>query len=113
MQRLIMVGLNSYQQESLENAILAVMHATRRPPPRFQEYTVIIITQPPLKATLRGTDYAEKVAKWGTVLGASDIKYTPRTHVKGLVLTSLVAQLDESPLGKVLDRTKVLYGPRT
>ena len=76
-----MVGLSSYQQESLKSAILAVMHATRRPPPRFQEYTVIIITQPPLKATLRGTDYAERVAKWGTVLGASDIKYMAHTFV--------------------------------
>ena len=51
-------------------------------------------------ATLRGTDYAEKVVKWGTVLGASDVKYMPRTYVKGLVLAGLVARLDEFPLEK-------------
>ena len=90
---------------------MAVVHATRKLPHHFQEYTVIVITQPPLRATLRGTDYAERVAKWGTVLGASDTKYAPRTYVKGQVLAGLVAQLDESPLGKVQNRTKVLHGP--
>ena len=106
-----MVGSSSYQQESLESTILAVVHATRKLPHHFQEYTVIVITQPPLRATLRGTAYTERVAKWGIVLGASDVKYTPHTYVKGLVLAGLVAQFDESPLGKVLDRTKVLHGP--
>ena len=43
----------------------------------------------------------------------SNVKYMPRTYVKGLVLAGLVARLDESPLGKVLDRTKVLHVPRT
>ena len=98
-----MVGSSSYQQESLESTILAVVHATRKLPHHFQEYTVIVITQPPLRATLRGTDYTEKVAKWGIVLGAFDIKYMPRTYVKGLVLANLVARLDESPLGKEVE----------
>ena len=63
-------------------------------------YTVVVITQLPLKSTLRSIDYAMRIAKWGTVLGASDIKYMPRTSVKGLVLTGLVAQFAESPLKK-------------
>ena len=95
-----MVGSSSYQQESLESTILAVVHATRKLPHHFQEYTVIVITQPPLRATLQGTDYAERVAKWGTVLEASDVKYMPRTLVKGLVLAGLVAQFAEFPLEK-------------
>ena len=98
-----MVGLSSYQQESFERTILAVVHATRELPHHFQEYTVTVITQLPLRATLRGTDYAERVAKWGTVLGVFDIKYMPRAYVKGLVLTSLVARLHESPLGKEVE----------
>ena len=81
MQRLIMVGSSSYQQESLERTISTVVHATRKLPHHFQEYTVIVITQLLIRATLRGTDYAEKVAKCGTVLGVSDIKYMSRTFV--------------------------------
>ena len=58
-----------------------MVYATRKLPHHFQEYTVIVTTQPPLRATLRGTDYVERVAKWGTVLGASDIKYMAHTFV--------------------------------
>ena len=110
-----MVGSSSYQQESLEKTILMVVQATRKLPHYFQEHIVAIITQLPLplRSTLRSTDYAERIAKWSTVLGASNVKYTPRTYVKGLVLAGLVAQLEESPLGKVLGRTKVLHGPWT
>ena len=98
-----MVGSSSHQQESFEKTILAVVHAARKLPHYFQEYIVIVITQLPLRATLRGIDYAGRIAKWGTVLGASDIKYMPHTYVKGLVLVGLVARLDESPLGKEVE----------
>ena len=63
-------------------------------------HTVVVITQLPLKSTLRSIDYAMRIAKWGTVLGASDIKNMPRTSIKGLVLAGLVAQFTESPLKK-------------
>ena len=34
---------------------------------------------------------------WGTILGAFDIKYMPRTSIKGQVLADLVAEFAESP----------------
>ena len=37
------------------------------------------------------------IAKWGTILGVFDIKYMPRTSVKGQVLTDLVAEFVEAP----------------
>jgi len=98
-----MVGLSSYQQESLEKAILAVMHVTRKLPHYFQEHTVVVITQLSLRSTLRNTDYAGRIAKWGTILGASNIEYMPRTLVKGLVLTGLVARFIEFPLKKEVE----------
>ena len=39
--------------------------------------------------------------KWGTVLRTSDIKYMPRTSVKGQVLANLVAEFAEPPLEEV------------
>ena len=77
-----------------------VVHATQKLPHYFQEHIVVVITQLPLKATLRGTDYAGRIAKWGTVLRAFDIKYMPCTFVKGLVLASLVARFTKFPLEK-------------
>ena len=44
---------------------------------------------------LRSTDYTGRIAKCGTILGAFDIKYMPRTSIKGQVLTNLVAEFAE------------------
>ena len=81
----------------LEKAILAVVHATRKLPHYFQAYTVVVLTQLPLKSVLRNADYTGRVAKWGTILGAFDIKYMPRTSIKGQVLADLVAEFAGCP----------------
>ena len=67
----------------LEKAILAVVYATRKLPHYFQAHTVVMLTQLPLKSILRSADYTGRIAKWGTILGAFDIKYMPRTSIKG------------------------------
>ena len=79
----------------LEKVILAVVLGTRKLPHYFQAHTVVVLTQLPLKAILRSTDYTGRVAKWGTILGAFDIKYMPRTSIKGQVLADLVAEFTE------------------
>nr|XP_023902383.1 uncharacterized protein LOC112014228 [Quercus suber] len=40
---------------------------------------------------------ADRIAKWGTILGAFDIKYMPRTSVKGQVFADLVSDFAEGP----------------
>ena len=79
----------------LEKVILAVVLGTRKLPHYFQAHTVVVLTQLPLKTILRSADYTGRIAKWGTILGAFDIKYIPRTSVKGQVLTDLVAEFTE------------------
>ena len=81
----------------LEKAILAVMHTTRKLPHYFQAHIVVVLTQFLLKSILRSADYTGRIAKWGTILGAFDIKYMPRTFVKGQVLADLVAEFAELP----------------
>ena len=46
---------------------------------------------------LRSANYTGRVAKWGTILGAFDIKYMARTSVKGQVLADLVVEFAECP----------------
>ena len=79
----------------LEKAILAVVLGTRKLPHYFQAHTVIVLTQLPLKTILRSADYTGRIAKWGTILGVFDIKYMPRTSIKGQVLTDLMAEFTE------------------
>ena len=81
----------------LEKAILAVVHGTRKLPHYFQSHTIVVLTQLPLRSLLRSADYTGRIAKWGTILGAFDIKYMPRTLVKGQVLANLVVEFAETP----------------
>ena len=48
---------------SLEKAILAVMHATRKLPHYFQTHIVIVLTQLLFRALLWSADYTRKIAK--------------------------------------------------
>ena len=82
----------------LEKAILAVVLGTRKLSYYFQAHTVVVLTQLPLKAILRSADYTGRVAKWGTILGAFDIKYKPCTSIKGQVFADLVAEFIEPPV---------------
>ena len=81
----------------LEKAILAVVHATRKLPHYFQAHTVVVLTQLLLKSILRSADYTGRVSKWGTILGAFDIKYMLHTFIKGQVLADLVVEFAEYP----------------
>ena len=70
--------------------------ATRKLPHYFQSHTVVVLTQLPLRSLLWSTDYTGRIAKWGTILVAFDIKYMPHTSVKGQVLANLVAEFIEA-----------------
>ena len=96
----------------LEKAILAVVLGTRKLPHYFKAHTVVILTQLPLKTILRSADYTGRIAKWGTILGAFDIKYMPHTSIKGQVLADLVAEFTkletvELPSGGNMDEKLV------
>ncbi|XP_065630420.1 uncharacterized protein LOC136067908 [Quercus suber] len=96
----------------LEKAILAMVHATRKLPHYFQAHTVVVLTQLPLKFVLRVADYTRRIAKWNTILGAFDIKYMPRTAIKGQVLADLTAEFAEPTIevgaeGRIADEKPV------
>jgi len=81
----------------LKKAILAIVYGTRKLLHYFQSHIVVVFTQLPLRSPLRSADYTGRIAKWGTILGAFDIKYMPRTSVKGQVLANLVTEFIETP----------------
>ena len=96
----------------LEKTILAVVLGTRKLPHYFQAHTVVFLTQLLLKTILRNADYTGRIAKWGTILGAFDIKYMPRTSVKGQILADLVAEftkpeIEELPTKENIDEKLV------
>ena len=79
----------------LEKAVLAIVHATRKLPHYFQAHTVVVLTQLLLRSILWSANYTGRIAKWGTILGTFDIRYMPRTTMKGQALADLVAEFAE------------------
>lgn len=73
------------------------MHATRKLPHYFHVYVVVVLTQLPLQLLLWRFDYTGRIAKWGMILGAFDIKYLPRTAIKEQVLADLVSEFTNCP----------------
>ena len=82
----------------LEKAILAVVHASQKLPHYFQAHTIVVLTQLPLKSVLQTADYTGRIALWNTILGAFNIKYMPRTSIKGEILADLVAEFVKPPV---------------
>ena len=73
---------------------------------------MVVLTQFPFKTILRSADYTGKIAKWGIILGAFDIKYMPRPSIKGQVLADLVAEftkpeIEELPFDGNMDEKLV------
>jgi len=85
--------------------VLAIMYTIRKLPHYFQAHTMVVLTQLPLQALLQKLDYTSRIAKWGTMLGAYDVKYMPRTTTKGQVLADFVVEFTDGTMfgeGKAL-----------
>ena len=77
----------------LKKLVLALLvHAMRKLPHYFQAHTVYVLTEYPLQSLLKRSDFMGRIAKWGTQLGSFDIRYRPRSSVKGQVLIDFVAE---------------------
>ena len=93
-----------------KKTILAVVQATRKPSHCFQEHTVLVATQLPLRSTLWNIDYVGRIAKRGAVLGTSDVKCVPRALVNGLILAGLVVRFTEFPSEKEAEgQTRIFW----
>ena len=85
----------------LEKAVLAIVHAIRKLPHYFQAHIMVVLTQLPLQALLRKSNYmGDRIAKLGTMLRAYDVKYMPRTTIKGQILADFMAEFTEGAIEK-------------
>ena len=76
----------------LEKLVLALVHATRKLPHYFQAHTIYVLTEYSLQSLLKRSNFTGRIAKWGTRLGSFDIRYRPRSSVKGQVLADFVTE---------------------
>ena len=84
----------------MEKLILALVTATRKLRPYFQAHTIEVPTEYPMKQVLHKPEVSGRLMKWAIELSKFDIRYKPKTAIKGQVLADFVMEFAPIELAK-------------
>ena len=76
----------------MEKLILALVTAARKLRPYFQAHTIEVPTEYLMKQVLHRPETSERLMKWAIELSEFDIRYKPKTVIKGQVLADFVME---------------------
>ena len=80
----------------MEKLAFALVTAARKLKPYFQAYTIIVLTDQPLKRALSSPEAVGRMALWVIELSEFDVQYRPRTAVKGQIVADFIAEYTQS-----------------
>ena len=67
----------------MEKLALALITAARKLKPYFQTHIIVVLTNQPLKKAMSSPEAAGRMALWAIELSEFDVRYRPRTAMKG------------------------------
>ena len=76
----------------MEKLILALVTAAWKLRPYFQAHTIEVPTKYPMKQVLHKPETSGRLMKWAIELSEFDIRYKPKTMIKGQVLADFVME---------------------
>ena len=76
----------------MEKLILALVTAAGKLRPYFQAHTIEVPTEYPMKQVLHKPEVSGRLMKWAKELREFDIRYKPKTAIKGQVLADFVME---------------------
>ena len=76
----------------MEKLILALVTTARKLRPYFQAHTIEVPTEYPMKHVLHKPKTSRRLMKWAIELSEFDIRYKPKTAIKGQVLADFVME---------------------
>ena len=76
----------------MEKLILALVTAARKLRPYFQAHTIEVPTEYPMKQVLHKPETSGRLMKWAIELSEFDIRYMPKTVIKGQVLADFIME---------------------
>jgi len=79
--------------QAIEKAALAVVFVAQRLHYYFQSFTVIVITNLPIRKVLQKVDVAGRMVHWEVELSKFDVQYESRGPIKGHVYAEFVVEL--------------------
>ena len=80
----------------MEKLILALVTAARKLRPYFQAHTIEVPTEYPMKQVLHKPKTSGRLMKWAIELSEFDIRYKPKTAIKGQVLANFVIEFTQA-----------------
>ena len=81
---------------NMEELILASVTTAKRLRPYFQAHTIEVSTEHPMRQILHKLETLGTLIKWAIELSEFDIRYNPRTAVKGQVLVDFIMEFTPS-----------------
>ncbi|RDY02803.1 Retrovirus-related Pol polyprotein from transposon 17.6, partial [Mucuna pruriens] len=78
--------------QKIEKAALVVVVASRRLRRYFQNFSIIVRTDLPIRQVLRKPDMAERMVAWSIQLSEFDISFERRGHVKAQALADFITE---------------------
>ena len=76
----------------MEKLILALVTAARKLRPYFQAHTIEVPTEYLMKQVLHKPETSGRLIKWAIELSEFDIRYKPKTAIKGQVLADFIME---------------------
>ena len=76
----------------MEKLILALVTTSRKLRPYFQSHTVEVPTEYPMKQILHKPKTSRRLIKWAIELSEFEIRYKPRTTIKGQILADFIME---------------------
>ena len=76
----------------MEKLTFALVTAARKLKPYFQAHTIIVLMNKPLRRAMSSPEGAERMALWVVELSEFDIRYQPRTAIKGQIVADFIAE---------------------
>ena len=76
----------------MEKLAFALVMAACKLKPYFQNHTVVVLTDRPLRRAMRILNATGRLALWAIELSEFDIQYRPQTAIKGLVIVDFITE---------------------
>ena len=76
----------------MEKLILAWVTTSRKLRPYFQAHTIEVPIEYPMKQILHKPETSGRLMKWAIELSEFDIRYKPRTTIKGQILADFIIE---------------------
>ena len=76
----------------MDKLAFTLVTVARKLKPYFQAYTVIVLTDKPLRRAMSSPEAAGRMALWAIKLNEFNIKYLPRTTIKGQVIADFITK---------------------